>query len=278
MISYFNIFFYIFKPSIFPPPTGDLSKRDAMQRYIDEFVAIVNRTTQSGDVEAMIKSLAILYEAVNNEDIDLLLGPTMDRLFASAGSKKLVELKDRVLKSRLSEPEGVKSQLETQGGRSRTEGMRHESPQAGYYADAPSQKEELFGHQNGPSHYNALLGTQSESLGDNSLNGVNAHLSNTHLNNTHKDLHSSNISDKHDFTSSNALSNHVTQSQNGSKGDSSISLPNGHLGDTRRAQDLSTANQMGVGVAVINGEVKTGAFDAIGGVTTWSQCVQNAGE
>ncbi|XP_026683513.1 acyl-CoA-binding domain-containing protein 5-like [Diaphorina citri] len=78
---------------------GDMSKEAAMQRYIDEFINIVDSTLGS-DVEDMVKSLGTLYEAVNNEDIDLLLGPTMDKLFARTGSKKLAQLKDKVLKSR----------------------------------------------------------------------------------------------------------------------------------------------------------------------------------
>lgn len=79
---------------------GALSKEEAMQRYIDEFVSIVDSTTHGSNVDEMAKTLGSLYEAVNDEDIELLLGPTMDRLFEKTGSRKLVQLKDKVLKSR----------------------------------------------------------------------------------------------------------------------------------------------------------------------------------
>uniref|UniRef100_A0A8D8V660 Acyl-CoA-binding domain-containing protein 5A n=1 Tax=Cacopsylla melanoneura TaxID=428564 RepID=A0A8D8V660_9HEMI len=175
---------------------GDLPKEDAMQRYIDEFVTIVNNTTLGGNVEGMIKSLGNLYEAVNNEDIDLLLGPTMDRLFANTGSKKLVDLKDKVLKSR-SESANQMNQA--------SQMKKHESE---YYVTAPHSASQNQNDDSGPSKYYAPAPSQ----------------------------------------------------------------------DDLRSKDLTAAYQLrngGVQKAVINGDVKSGVFDGHGGVTTWSQCVQD---
>ncbi|KAL1453054.1 hypothetical protein WDU94_007230 [Cyamophila willieti] len=183
---------------------GDLSKEDSMQRYIDEFVTIVNNTTLGGNVEGMIKSLGTLYEAVNNEDIDLLLGPTMDRLFANTGSKKLVDLKNKVLKSRSESANHIQQTNQMNHGKT------HESVQNEYYA-APNSVNQNH-HESGPSKYYAPAPSQDD-------------LSDTQL----------------------------------------------------RGKDLTAAYQLkngGVQNAVINGDVKRGVFDRHGGVTTWSQCVQ----
>lgn len=135
-----------------------MSKEEAMQRYIDDFVTIVDSTTLGSNVEEMIKSLGTLYEAVNDEDIDLLLGPTIDRLFAKSGCRKLARMKDKIFKSgdieekSSEEVDNFSDEIDKASDKQESssvipmdgldgEDRRFETKQSQYYA-APSQIEE----------------------------------------------------------------------------------------------------------------------------------------
>ncbi|KAL0268345.1 UNVERIFIED_CONTAM: hypothetical protein PYX00_010322 [Menopon gallinae] len=82
---------------------GNMSKEDAMNNYVEELKKIVETMSYNANVETFLGSLGNFYDTVPAEDLEMLLGPVIERVRSQPGSP----LKGSPLASRETSPSRV---------------------------------------------------------------------------------------------------------------------------------------------------------------------------
>lgn len=65
---------------------GNMSRQEAMNNYVDELKKIVETMSYTDNVANFLGSLDSFYESVPAEDLELLVGPVIERIRSQPGS------------------------------------------------------------------------------------------------------------------------------------------------------------------------------------------------
>lgn len=65
---------------------GNMSRQEAMNNYVDELKKIVETMSYTDNVANFLGSLDSFYESVPSEDLEMLVGPVIERMRSQPGS------------------------------------------------------------------------------------------------------------------------------------------------------------------------------------------------
>lgn len=65
---------------------GNMSRQEAMNNYVDELKKIVETMSYTDNVANFLGSLDSFYENVPAEDLEMLVGPVLERMRSQPGS------------------------------------------------------------------------------------------------------------------------------------------------------------------------------------------------
>lgn len=65
---------------------GNMSQHEAMNNYVDELKKIVETMSYTDNVANFLGSLDSFYESVPVEDLEMLVGPVIERMRSQPGS------------------------------------------------------------------------------------------------------------------------------------------------------------------------------------------------